>query len=77
MVTSNQGVRAGKKIALKVTVDEAVKKCESVKNVFVMKRTEAAMNLGPKDIDLSKVFHIIKNTIFDLHIEIYMHLYRK
>lgn len=54
VVTSNQGVRAGKKIALKVTVDEAVKKCESVKNVFVMKRTEAAMNLGPKDIDLSK-----------------------
>lgn len=52
--TANQGVRAGKKIELKKTVDAAVVKCPSVRHVFVMERTDAPMNLGPKDLHLGE-----------------------
>lgn len=53
--TSNQGVRAGKVIELKKTVDAAIKNCPSIQHVFVMKRTDAPMNLGEKDIDLKEI----------------------
>lgn len=39
VITADEGVRGGKHIALKRTVDEAVMACPSVKNVFVIKRT--------------------------------------
>ena len=39
MITANQGVRGGKIIDLELTVDKAVQKCSSVKNIFVWKRT--------------------------------------
>jgi len=55
VITANQGVRAGKKIELKETVDSAVLNCPSIQHVFVMQRTDAPMNLGPKDINLSEV----------------------
>lgn len=45
-------MRAGKKIELKKTVDAAVAMCPSVRHVFVMERTDAPMNLGPKDLHL-------------------------
>lgn len=54
VVTANQGLRAGKYIELKKTIDQAVAKCPSVQHVFVMQRTEAPMNLGDKDINLSE-----------------------
>jgi len=53
-VTANQGVRAGKTIELKKTVDAAVEKCPSVRHVFVMQRTDEPISLGPKDINLDE-----------------------
>jgi acetyl-CoA synthetase len=41
VITANQGVRTGKNIDLKLTVDSAVKTCPSVKNVFIWKRTDS------------------------------------
>ena len=59
VITANQGVRAGKKIELKKTVDKAVENCPSVQHVFVMQRTDAPMNLGSKDIILKFIFLLI------------------
>ncbi len=39
--TADQGVRGGKVIPLKKTVDEALKDCDCVRRVFVAKRTGA------------------------------------
>jgi acetyl-CoA synthetase len=55
--TANQGVRGGKFIDLKKTVDSAVEKCPSVKNVFVYKRTENKFNIGSKDVILDDVLN--------------------
>lgn len=46
--TANQGVRGGKVIELKKTVDTAVKNCPSIKNVFVYKRTDATFDIDSK-----------------------------
>ena len=45
-------MRGGKAIELKKTVDQAIEKCPTVKNVFVYKRTEKPFNVGPKDVIL-------------------------
>ena len=55
VITADQGVRGGKTIDLKRTVDEAVSKCSGVKHVFVMSRTGADVPMGKKDIPLEKV----------------------
>ena len=55
IVTSNQGIRGGKLIELKKTVDVAVEQCPSIRHVFVMQRTENEMSLGPKDINMNEV----------------------
>lgn len=55
VVTANQAIRGGKIIELKKTVDEAVKRCPSVRQVFVYNRTENAVPMGKIDIDLLKV----------------------
>jgi len=55
--TANQGVRGGKLIDLKKTVDSAVERCPSVKNVFVYKRTENKFNIGSKDVILDDVLN--------------------
>ena len=55
MVTADQGLRGGKVIELKKIVDEAVSKCSSVKQVFVMARTGAEVPMGTLDIPLEKV----------------------
>lgn len=54
IVTANQGVRAGKIIELKNTVDTAVAKCPSIEHIFIMQRTDAPISLGPKDINLTE-----------------------
>ena len=59
--TANYGVRAGRLIPLKETVEEAVKKCPSIKNVFIMKRTEDLGELGPLDVLLDEVCSILND----------------
>ena len=56
VVTANEGVRGGKKIPLRKTVSAALSdnKCPSVKNVFVMERTNNVDSLQKEDILLSK-----------------------
>ena len=56
VVTADQGVRGGKVIELKRTVDIAVAECNCVENVFVMSRTgaEVPMQSG-RDIKLDEV----------------------
>ena len=59
-------MRAGKKIELKIIVDEAVKKCPSIQHVFVYNRTDAAYELAPKDVVLdykvNSIFRIFLKT---------------
>ena len=53
MVTVDQGIRSGKVIELKATVDEAVTNCDCVQNVFVMNRTGAQVPWQPeRDVKL-------------------------
>jgi len=55
-VTADQGVRGGKVIELKRTVDTAVADCECVKNVFVMSRTGASVPWKDgRDVKLEEV----------------------
>lgn len=56
MVTADQGIRGGKVIELKRTVDAAVAECDCVENVFVTTRTgaEVPMQSG-RDIKLEEV----------------------
>ncbi len=39
VITANQGLRGGKTVALKETVDEALRECPSVRDVLVVQRT--------------------------------------
>ena len=55
MVTTDQGVRGGKVIELKATVDIAVSMCPKVKRVFVSKRTGANVPMENTDIPLEEV----------------------
>jgi acetyl-CoA synthetase len=52
LITADEGRRGGRKVALKVNADEALKSCPSVKNVVVVKVTggDVAMQEG-RDID--------------------------
>lgn len=55
VITADQGVRGGKTIPLKRTVDEAVMAAPSVRNVFVTKRTGAKVPFfAPRDVDLDE-----------------------
>ncbi|XP_074503322.1 acetyl-coenzyme A synthetase 2-like, mitochondrial [Sebastes fasciatus] len=55
VVTCNQGVRGGRLIDLKATVDAAVKICPTVQHVFVSQRTEKPAVMGPLDVPLEEV----------------------
>lgn len=55
MITTDQAVRGGKIIELKKTVDAAVSKCPSVKQVFVAKRTGASVPSTSLDVPLDQV----------------------
>ncbi|RMC07758.1 hypothetical protein DUI87_15227 [Hirundo rustica rustica] len=54
VITYNQGVRGGRTIELKATVDEAVKSCPSIKHVFVAQRTDNKVQMGDRDIPLEE-----------------------
>ena len=55
IITANQGLRGGKPLELKKTVDAAIEKCPTIKNVFIMKRTESKFETNDKYIDLDLV----------------------
>ncbi|OWF53758.1 Acetyl-coenzyme A synthetase 2-like, mitochondrial [Mizuhopecten yessoensis] len=54
VITSDEGVRGGKIIPLKQTVDAAVANCPCVKRVFVYQRTGNPVPMGKLDISLDK-----------------------
>ncbi|XP_014817857.1 PREDICTED: acetyl-coenzyme A synthetase 2-like, mitochondrial [Calidris pugnax] len=54
VITYNQGVRGGRIIELKTTVDEAVKSCPSIKHVFVAQRTDNEVQMGDRDVSLEE-----------------------
>ncbi|MEN3974876.1 acetate--CoA ligase [Emcibacter sp. SYSU 3D8] len=51
IITTDEGVRGGKKIPLKANTDEAVKKCPGVKAVIVVRHTGGEVAFNP-DIDV-------------------------
>ena len=56
MVTSDQGIRGGKVIPLKETVDEAVHGLDYVRRIYVARRTGAAVNMQEgRDLQLQEV----------------------
>lgn len=57
MLTCNEGVRGGRPVPLKATVDAAVKSCPSVRHVFVSQRTDATPAMGELDVSLEEVRH--------------------
>lgn len=58
VITVNQGLRGGKVVPLKQTVDQAVKLCPTVKRVFVSQRTEEKFPLSDLDIPLEEVSYV-------------------
>ncbi|XP_060610521.2 acetyl-coenzyme A synthetase 2-like, mitochondrial [Anolis sagrei] len=54
VITCNQGLRGGRIIELKKTVDEAVQKCPSIKCVFVAQRTANKIHTRNQDILLEE-----------------------
>lgn len=52
VITANQGVRGGRLIELKKTVDAAVSGCPEVRNVLVAMRTENPVEFTDKDVDM-------------------------
>ncbi|KAK3596053.1 hypothetical protein CHS0354_032581 [Potamilus streckersoni] len=54
VITADQGLRGGKKIELKKTVDNAVALSDCVKRVFVYQRTGADIPMGKLDLSLEK-----------------------
>lgn len=55
VIICNQGVRGGRLIDLKPTVDAAVKSCPTVQHVFVSQRTEKPAVMGELDVPLEEV----------------------
>ena len=55
VVTADQGVRGGRIIQLKKTVDAAMVQCSCIKRVFVYQRTGGDVPMGSKDILMQKV----------------------
>lgn len=47
VITADEGYRGGKKIPLKINVDEALKKTTTVKSVIVVRRTGTEVNMEP------------------------------
>ena len=45
VITADEGLRGGRKVHLKVNVDEALKACPDVAKVLVIQRTKAAVNM--------------------------------
>lgn len=53
VVTSNEGMRGGRPIPLKATVDTAVAQSPCVKKVFVYRHTATDVTMGFHDLDMS------------------------
>nr|XP_025034131.1 acetyl-coenzyme A synthetase 2-like, mitochondrial isoform X4 [Pelodiscus sinensis] len=65
VITYNQGVRGGRVVELKKTVDEAVKNCPGVKHVFVAQRTDNKVHMDDRDIPLEEhVFDYQQGDVF-------------
>lgn len=56
----NQGIRGGKLIDLKTTVDSALQNCPSIKHAFVFKRTENKFERKKQDIVVDEVTNLNK-----------------
>ncbi|KAH0622842.1 hypothetical protein JD844_025572 [Phrynosoma platyrhinos] len=69
VITCNQGLRGGRIIELKKIVDEAVKKCPSIKHVFVAQRTTSKIHMSRHDVlleeEMAKVSSICPPEIMD------------
>ena len=62
IVTADQGIRGGKIIPLKETVDKALEKCPNVKKCIVVKRTGNKINLvKDRDVYLDELFNEVKS----------------
>uniref|UniRef100_A0A665X4Q5 Acetyl-coenzyme A synthetase n=1 Tax=Echeneis naucrates TaxID=173247 RepID=A0A665X4Q5_ECHNA len=55
VITCNQGVRGGRLIHLKSTVDAAVRSCTSIQHIFVSQRTEQPVVMGELDVPLDEM----------------------
>lgn len=55
VITVNQGLRGGKVIELKKTVDQAVKQCPGVKRILVSMRTDSKVPMTALDMLLEEV----------------------
>lgn len=55
VITVNQGLRGGKVVELKKTVDQAVKHCPGVKRVLVSMRTDSQLPMTALDVLLEEV----------------------
>uniref|UniRef100_A0A8C7LQ73 Acetyl-coenzyme A synthetase n=1 Tax=Oncorhynchus mykiss TaxID=8022 RepID=A0A8C7LQ73_ONCMY len=62
VITCNQGVRGGRFIDLKPTVDAAVKNCPNVQHVFVAQRTTNPTPMGKLDIPLEEVILVLHSS---------------
>ena len=55
VITADEGLRGGRRIPLKRTVDEAVMACPTVRTVFVVRRTGARVPFfPPRDVDMGE-----------------------
>jgi acetyl-CoA synthetase len=63
IVTANQSLRGGKLIELKKTVEKAIEKCSSIKNVFIMRRTPADFSINEDEIIIDDVIHSIISAV--------------
>ena len=62
IVTSDEGIRGGKIIPLKNTVDKALETCPNVKNCFIIKRTNNKINLiKGRDVYLDKLINEVND----------------
>ncbi len=66
IVTANEGVRGGKRIPLRKTVAKALEdnQCPSIKNVFVMERTDNRQDLDKNDILISEAIQSMSTGLY-------------
>jgi len=63
IITADEGIRAGKKIPLKDTVDKALKKCPNVKKCLVVRNTGNNVNMiKNRDIYLDDILNTVTDT---------------